>query len=141
MNRERSIWLLAVILLAGLVLRVASFRWNSRLQGDVNLFALTAREFVEHARLTYPMKYEFSDHVAYKVLHSPASEHPLLVPFLAGVAGKVFRTDDTFFILKILCAMVGVTFLALLGYLGFRKQRIPETLVATAGIALSPMLV
>jgi len=141
MDRKHSIRLLVAILLSGFVLRVCSFHWNSRLQGDVNLFALTAREFVEHARLAYPMKYEFSDHVDYRVLHSPASEHPLLVPFLAGVVGKLFRTDDTFAILKIICETFGFLFLTLVAYVGFRKKAIDETLVATAGIALAPMLV
>ncbi len=29
--------------------------------GDVNLFALTAREYAESGELNYPMKYDFSE--------------------------------------------------------------------------------
>ena len=35
--------ILGLLLVAGVALRVASFAWNTRLQGDVSLFALTAR--------------------------------------------------------------------------------------------------
>ena len=82
---------LSLLLLAGVALRVASFAWNQRLQGDVNLFLLTAREFVQHDRLYYPLKWEFSDHVAYKALVCLSSQHPPLWPFAAGILGKILR--------------------------------------------------
>lgn len=85
-------------LVIGSTVRIASFNWNDRLQGDVNLFALTAREFVIHSRLYYPMKFEYSDNVKYQVLQSPASQHPPLWPFMCGLLGKVLHTDDTFLI-------------------------------------------
>ncbi len=48
----RVLLIIALIaLVTGIILRIASFGWNDRLQGDVNLFALTAREFVFHKRL------------------------------------------------------------------------------------------
>ena len=65
-----------LILLAGIILRLISFGWNDRLQGDINLFALTAREFVLNDRLFYPMKFEYSDNVEYITLASPASQPP-----------------------------------------------------------------
>jgi hypothetical protein len=38
-----SMLVLAGIILVGLALRLASYSWNTRLYGDVNLFALAAR--------------------------------------------------------------------------------------------------
>jgi 4-amino-4-deoxy-L-arabinose transferase-like glycosyltransferase len=131
----------ATALLVGAALRVASFNWNSRLQGDVNLFALTAREFVQHGRLYYPVKYEFSDHVPYLTLATPASQHPPLWPLLGGLLGKALRTDDSFRMLKLLSEVAGFLFLALLILAGLRLRRPRETLVALAFCALSPMLV
>jgi hypothetical protein len=136
--------LIAIMFLAlssSLLLRVASFQWNDRLQGDVNLFALTAREFVLHNRLYYPMKYEFSENVEYLALQSPASQHPPLWPFMAGILGKIFETDDTFLILKLLCEVAGILLLAILAYVGMRFQWPDEILLSIAGISLSPMLV
>ena len=54
------IWFWSAIVL-GILLRVASIWWNDRLLGDVNLFALTAREYAESGELNYPMKYDFSE--------------------------------------------------------------------------------
>ena len=119
----------------------ASFTWNTRLQGDVNLFALTAREFVQHDRLYYPMKYEFSDHVAYKALASPADQHPPLWPLAAGLLGKVLRTDNTFLLLKLLCEAVGIGLMVVVVYAGTRRRRPIETIVALAFVALAPELV
>lgn len=144
MNRYPSKILLMITffaLVAGSVLRIASFNWNSRLQGDINLFALTAREFVTHSRLYYPMKYEYSDNVEYQVLQSPASQHPPLWPFVCGLLGKVFHTDDTFFILKVMCEMVGVFLITIIAYVGIRTGWPNEALVATCCVALSPVLV
>ena len=141
--RSRTVYaaILSLLLLAGVALRVASFTWNTRLQGDVNLSALTAREFVQHDRLYYPMKYEFSDHVAYKALASPADQHPPLWPLAAGLLGKVLRTDSTFLLLKLLCEAVGIGLMVVVVYAGTRRRRPIETIVALAFVALAPELV
>lgn len=143
-NRYPSKILLIITFLAlavGSYLRIASFHWNDRLQGDVNLFALTAREFVNHNRLYYPMKYEYTDHVEYQSLQSPASQHPLLWPFVCGLLGKAFHTDDTFLILKVMCEIAGAFLIAVLAYIGIRADWPNEALVAICCVALSPMLV
>ena len=141
--RSRTVYaaILSLLLLAGVALRVASFTWNTRLQGDVNLSALTAREFVQHDRLYYPMKYEFSDHVAYKALASPADQHPPLWPLAAGLLGKVLRTDSTFLLLKLLCEAVGIGLMVVVVYAGTCRRRPIETIVALAFVALAPELV
>ncbi len=144
MNRYPSKSLLIITLLAlvlGAYLRIASFNWNNRLQGDVNLFALAAREFVAHNRLYYPMKIEYSDHVEYQALQAPASYHPPLWSFVCGLLGKVFHTDDTFFILKVMCEVAGVLLIATIAYFGVRAGWPNEALVTICLIALSPMLV
>ncbi len=133
--------LLAIILIVGIVLRVASFNWNQRLQGDVNLFALTAREFVQHDRLYYPLKWEFSDYVPYVTLASPASQHPPLWPLAAGLLGKLLRTDDTFPILKGLDLGIGLALLGVVAISGLRRRWPVETLAATAFLAFSPALI
>lgn len=135
----RRVCVLALVLL-GIVLRAWSFQWNDRLQGDVGLFALTAREFVESGALAYPIKYEYSDRVAYCGRRSVASQHPPLFPLLAGVGGRLLATDDTFVLLKLLAAMGG---LALLAVFAARALR-PRAAGAIAGLALlavAPMLV
>jgi hypothetical protein len=133
--------ILGLLLLTGVGLRAASFVWNTRLQGDVNLFALTAREFVQHDRLYYPMKLDFSDHIPYKALASPADQHPPLWPLAAGLLGKLLRTDNTFPLLKLLCAATGVGLMLVVVYAGTRRRRPIETIVALAFVALAPELV
>lgn len=133
--------ILGLVIVIGVLLRIASFSSNGCLQGDVNLFALTAREFVQHDRLYYPMKYEFSENVPYKTLASPASQHPLLWPLAAGLLGKVLSTDATFPLLKLLSEAVGVGMLMLIGVAGWRQGNVTETPVALTLCALSPILV
>lgn len=139
-SRNYFLLILAILGLA-LALRVASFGWNTRLQGDVNLFALTAREMATHHRLYYPMKYEYSDHVEYLTLANPATQHPPLYPFLAGVLGWVFDTDDTFFLLKLLTELTALLLFAVIVLTGLRQKRPMETALALLFIAISPMLV
>jgi hypothetical protein len=144
MNRYPSKSLLIVTffaLVAGSALRIASFHWNDRLQGDVNLFALAAREFVNYGRLYYPMKIEYSDHVEYQALQSPANYHSPLWPLVCGLLGKVFRTDDTFFILKVMCEIAGIFLIITIICIGVRTGWPNEALVAACFVALSPMLV
>ena len=85
---------LAVVLVClAFGLRASSFQWNDQLQGDVNLFALTAREFRHSGELRYPIKYEFSDQVPYCEARSVASQHPPLFPFAGGLLARVLDTD------------------------------------------------
>lgn len=130
-----------LVIIIGLFLRVLSFSWNDRLHGDVNLFALTAREYVSNSRLYYPMKYEYSDNVPYLVLESPASQHPPLWPFVAGLFGKLFSTDDTFTILKVLSLVSGFALIAMIAYGGFHNGWWLESLLAIIAITISPLIV
>jgi len=144
MNRCLSKILLIITVLAlvtGSILRIGAFNWNNRLQGDVNLFALTAREFVVHSRLYYPMKSEYSDNVEYQVLRSPASQHPPLWPFVSGLLGKVFHTDDTFLILKATSEIAGILLIAIIAFVGMYTGWLNEALLATSFVGVSPMLV
>jgi len=144
MNRYPSKILLIITffaLVTGSVLRIASFDWNDRLQGDVNLFALAAREFATHDRLYYPMKIEYSDHVAYRALQAPADYHPPFWSFVCGLLAKIFHTDDTFFILKVMCEIAGFFLMAVIAYFGIRADWPNKALVSICFIALSPMLV
>lgn len=128
------------LLVAACVLRLWSLEWNERLQGDVNLFALTAREFVRSGELAYPIKYEFSDAVEYCEPRSFASQHPPLFPFAAGVAGRLLGTDDTFRLLKLLSALGGLTLLGVFAR-GALIHSGPGTTAALAFVAVSPLLV
>ena len=142
-NRMKRIywWLFIFTVVLGIGLRVAAFFWNDRLPGDVNLFALTAREYVRHQRLDYPMKYEFTEHVPYLALHTPASQHPPLWPFVGGTVARWLGTDDTFLALKLLCAATGILLLIAIVMLVNRLHwPMEERLIALALILLSPML-
>ena len=144
MEKVQKYWLQIIAgfaLLSGVVLRILSFDWNGRLHGDVNLFALTAREFVRNGRLFYPMKYEYSDLVTYQVMQTPASQHPPLWPFAAGVLGRLFGSQDTYTILKLLCEGVGIGLLGVVIVYGWRSKQFVPVLIAAAGMALSPLLI
>jgi hypothetical protein len=144
MNKSLKLLFLIITfsaLLGGAALRVASFGWNDRLQGDVNLFALTAREFVLNGDLYYPMKYEYSEFTEYRVLRSPASQHPPLWPYVAGLLGRLLSTEDTFSVLKMMSEVVGILLIVGVAYFGIHGGRIDEILISISGIALSPLLV
>ncbi|MCX7935982.1 MAG: hypothetical protein N3A66_12075, partial [Planctomycetota bacterium] len=94
----------ALVIGLGVALRIYAFAQNTRLQGDVNLLALTAREYAESGDLYYPLKYTSPPYVPYAALREPATQHPLLVPWLAGIACRLWGTDDAFAILKLLSA-------------------------------------
>jgi hypothetical protein len=137
-------WFSIVALLAvlvGIILRIASFGWNDRLHGDVNLFALTAREFAQSGDFYYPIKYEYSDFTEYRVLRSPASQHPPLWPYVAGLLAKLFSIQDTFSVLKAISEVVGVLLLVGVVCFGVYAKRLEEALVSVSGLALSPLLV
>lgn len=132
--------LIIALLVVACGLRLWSFEWNQRLQGDVNLFALTAREFVRSGEFAYPIKYEFSDNVDYCESRSFASQHPPLFPLAAGVAGSLLGTDETFFLLKLLSALGGLTLLGLFARRALVHAE-PGATAALAFVAVSPSLV
>jgi hypothetical protein len=85
-----------------------SVHWNQRLQGDVNQFALTARQFYRESRLEYPAKIDFFGSAPYESLKSQAAQHPPLFPFLGGVVAKLTRNPDTFLVLRYISFVVGL---------------------------------
>ncbi|MCX8061465.1 MAG: hypothetical protein N3D16_02665 [Anaerolineales bacterium] len=93
---------------AGIALRIWSFQQNTRLYGDVNLFALTARQLASQATLTYPMKYDYTPQTPYLTLESPASQHPPLWPLLGAILARMWETQDTFLMLKALSLLAGL---------------------------------
>ncbi|MFH1496619.1 MAG: hypothetical protein ABII82_02220 [Verrucomicrobiota bacterium] len=98
-------WLLLGLVAFGV--RCAAIAWNAdRLFGDVNLFALVARDWVDHGTLNYPGKYDFSEASTYATLSSPAGQHPSAWPWLGGVVANLLGTRDTYFALQ-LCGLVG----------------------------------
>ncbi|MDM8528628.1 hypothetical protein QUF58_10510 [Anaerolineales bacterium HSG24] len=143
MKRQTSqqvIMIIIFLLAMGITHRLTSFVWNTRIQGDVNLFALTAREVTNNSRLFYPMKYEYSDQVDYLTLSHPAVQHPPLFPFVAGLLGKLFNSDDTFFFLKLVCLSAGTFLLVAIAVLGVRNGWHLETALALLMISLSPII-
>jgi len=138
----KSLFVLAIVsLLCGVCLRFFSFGWNKPINGDVNLFVLTAREFVQNNRLFYPLKWEYSDNVEYVTFSSPSTQHPPLWPFLGGVVGKIFQIDDTFFVLKILTELIGISLLLVIVCTIFYTKWVNEVLVVICFMSLSPLLV
>jgi hypothetical protein len=136
-----SMLVLAGIILVGLALRLASYSWNTRLYGDVNLFALAAREYALHGELQYPMKYEFSDNVPYLAMTTPASQHPPLWSCLGGEIARLAGSADTFGVLKMLGLVCGTGLLFSVFSLSRRLEMHGEVLAALALACLSPVLV
>ena len=130
-----------IAFLVGLALRLASTTWNTRLYGDVNLFALTARQFVLTGRLDYPIKYDFSVKAPYLALSTPASQHPPLWPFLGGVVAKVFSTTNTFTVLKYLDVLLGMLLLLAIYLIGRKFLHSSQALILLWLVACSPALV
>lgn len=88
-------------------MRIWSFQQNTRLYGDVNLFALTARQLALHGRLTYPMKYDYTPQALYLSLESPASQHPPLWPLFGAILARLWDSTDTFLMLKLFSLFTG----------------------------------
>lgn len=140
-RRTQSNAALVMVLLAGACgLRLWSLEWNQRLHGDVNLFALTARQFVRSGELAYPIKYEFSDTVDYCAPRSFASQHPPLFPLAAGLSSWAIGTDETFPLLKFLSALGGLVLLGVFARDALSRAG-PGRVAALVFVAASPSLV
>ena len=122
-TRVQRLTLAVVLLGLSFGLRAWAFQWNDQLQGDVNLFALTAREFRDTGELRYPIKYEFSDQVPYCETRSVASQHPPLFPFVGGWLARFVDTDATFPILKVLSELGGMLLLLAFAWLAVVAAR------------------
>ena len=133
------IWFWSAIVL-GILLRVASIWWNDRLLGDVNLFALTAREYAESGELNYPMKYDFSEKTSWGSLESAQSQHPPLWSFVAGSLADILGTKNTYGILQGMSLFSQILLLYITFKLGsfFGKECVTFILPL---VALSPLLV
>jgi len=108
----------------GILLRIASICWNDRLLGDVNLFALTAREYAESGELNYPMKYDFSEKTSWGSLKSPQSQHPPLWSFVAGSLADILGTKNTYGILQVMSLFAQILLLYITFKLGsFFRER------------------
>ncbi len=140
MQRLHYAILFLCFLASGIALRLWSFHENSRLYGDVNLFALTARQLASSGKLEYPFKYDYSPETAYLSLQSPASQHPPLWPLLGAILARLWASEDTFLMLKVLSLIAGlclwITFLPSPKEVSFLCKVLPFGLVA-----LSPWLV
>ena len=101
------------ILGLGLLTRLIAFAWNDRLFGDVNLYALVARQWSETGRLDYPGKFDFFDPTPYLTLSSPVSQHPPAWSWLAGLLASLPVGLDEFNALKILGLLCGLAVIAL----------------------------
>lgn len=124
----------------GILLRIASICWNDRLLGDVNLFALTAREYAESGELNYPMKYDFSEKTSWGSLKSPQSQHPPLWSFVAGSLADILGTKNTYGILQVMSLFAQILLLYITFKLGsfFGKECVTFILPM---VALSPLLI
>lgn len=140
-SRRFTLALAAGLLVLGACLRLAAFQWNTRLYGDVNLFALTARQFALYGRWEYPMKYDFSPNLPYLTLSTPASQHPPLWPLLGGVLARFGGTEDTFSVLKGIGVLAGFGMLLATWVLGSRLRPKNELLAGLALLTFSPILV
>jgi hypothetical protein len=130
-------WLVIVF---GIVLRIASISWNDRLIGDVNLFALTAKEYSESGKLYYPMKYDFSRLTKWGELKTPQSQHPPLWSFLGGVLGQSFGIKNSYGILQLLslCSQFLLMIAVYKVCLHFGRNCV---IFVVSAIALSPMMI
>ena len=133
------LWFWSVVVL-GIFLRIASIWWNDRLLGDVNLFALTAREYAESGELNYPMKYDFSEKTSWGSLESPQSQHPPLWSFVAGSLADILGTKNTYGILQWMSLFSQILLLYITFKLGsfFGKECVTFILPL---VALSPLLI
>ncbi|MDD5468803.1 MAG: hypothetical protein PHS96_13455 [Anaerolineales bacterium] len=141
LSRRTTLALSIGLILAGICLRLASYQWNRRLYGDINLFALTARQFALYGRWEYPMKYDYSPNVPYLTLNTPASQHPPLWPLLGGMTARLIGMDDTFSALKGIGLLAGVGLLVVTLLWGARRKPAPELMASLTLLTFSPILV
>ncbi|MGB9669295.1 MAG: glycosyltransferase family 39 protein, partial [Anaerolineales bacterium] len=124
----------------GIFMRGVSFMRNTRLYGDVNLFALTARQVAQKGQLSYGIKYDFSPLTPYLNLNSPASQHPPLFAILAGILTRIFNSYDTFFFLKVWSLIFGLILLLLI-YINTQRNPTLGNWCAFVLWACSPWLI
>lgn len=135
------------ILGLGLFVRLVAFAWNDRLFGDVNLYALVARQWSETGRLDYPGKFDFFDPTPYLTLSSPVSQHPPAWSWLAGLLASLPLGLDEFAALKVLCLVCGLAVIVLGMALARTLLKNPRSIdngaITAVGLvlALHPMLV
>ncbi len=129
-----------LIIFIGVVLRIASIGWNDRLLGDVNLFALTAKEYSESGKLYYPMKYDFSPLTQWGEFKTPQSQHPPLWAFLGGVLGHLLHIHNYYGILQILslCSQFLLMWVIYKVCLHFGRNCV---IFVVSAIAISPMMI
>lgn len=132
------VWLVVALAIG---LRVASLHWNDRLQGDVNLFALAARELVTTGALVYPMHYDYGPTVDALALTTPATQHPPAWSFSAALISRSLGTQDTFATLKGLSFAFGLLLLGLAWGLTVNTVGRREAAVGLLLMAASPLLV
>ena len=133
-------WLGAILALGGVV-RLVAFVWNTRLFGDVNLYALVARQWTETGRLDYPGKFDYFDPAPYLTLATPVSQHPPAWSWLAGMLTSIHLAPDEFTALKILCLVFGLTVIALGMSIARALAGSRAALITGLALALHPMLV
>jgi 4-amino-4-deoxy-L-arabinose transferase-like glycosyltransferase len=133
-------WLARIVAL-GAVVRLCAFTWNTRLFGDVNLYALVARQWRESGSLDYPAKFDFFASAPYLALNTPVSQHPPAWSWLAGLIASAGLGLDEFAALKLLCLFFGLA-LIILGMSIARTLAGNRAAVGTGLVlALHPMLV
>ncbi len=129
-----------VILFLGIVLRITSVSWNERLFGDVNLFALSAREYSESGKLYYPMKWDYSTSTKWGDLKTPQSQHPPLWSYLAGVLSKGLGIFETYNVLQWM-SLISQCLVLWMSFLLCKVVAMPATKWAVILIACSPILI
>jgi 4-amino-4-deoxy-L-arabinose transferase-like glycosyltransferase len=133
--------LLLVAGLIGTIARVEGAHDWKEIDGDENLFVLTAREFAQHGRLFYPVKYEFRAEVPYKTFASPATQHPPLYPLLGGIVAALAGTLKTFNCLKGISCTAGLLCMFLVWRLARRLAGEEAGVVALAIVAISVTMI
>ena len=129
-----------VILFFGIVLRISSVSWNDRLFGDVNLFALTAREYSESGKLYYPMKWDYSTATKWGDLKTPQSQHPPLWSYLAGVLSAGLGIFETYKVLQWM-SLISQCLVLWMSFILCKVVAMPATKWAVLFIACSPILI
>lgn len=104
---------LAVVAGVALIARLLALLWNDRLFGDVNLYALVARQWTQTGRLDYPLKFDYFDPAPYLALTSPVSQHPPAWSWLAGLLTRYAGLPDAFAALKLLSLLGGLAVVVL----------------------------